>query len=147
LCLTRVQAWRQRAEACAVELERPGWSRELGQRPATVKGGRVWDRSVEQTVEYRQRWDVEDAEHPLGVESHGTDVSFAQRRAWRHATQAVGRLRELAGDRAGRGDQREATCRGDHRGDHEQATGRSDHRGERRRPLDRERDHDRERAM
>jgi len=76
LCLTRVQAWRQRAEACAVELERPGWSRELGQRPATVKGGRVWDRSVEQTVEYRQRWDVEDAEHPLGVESHGTDVSL-----------------------------------------------------------------------
>jgi len=156
LCLTRVQAWRQRAEACAVELERPGWSRELDQRPATVKGGRVWDRSVEQTVEYRQRWDVEDAEHPLGREPHGPAASLEQRQAWWHATRAVGRVRDLAGDRdrtdrGDRGDHGEATGRSDRPGDHEGATGRGGHRGDRwsdrRRPLDRERDHDHERAM
>jgi hypothetical protein len=140
--LLRVQAWRKRADARAVEVLRPEWSRELGERPATVKEGRVWDRAVEQTVEYRQRWNVTDAEHPLGPGPHSPDVSLAQRRAWRHATRAVGRLRELAGDRT---DQPE-------RGDHRRATGRSDQRGERwsdrsRRPLDRGREHGHERAM
>ncbi|HZD02544.1 MAG TPA: hypothetical protein VFA46_20865 [Actinomycetes bacterium] len=59
--LWRVQAWRKRADARAAEVLRPEWSRELGERPATVKGGRAWDRAVEQTIEYRQRWNVEDA--------------------------------------------------------------------------------------
>jgi hypothetical protein len=143
-------------------------ARPLGERPTTVKGGRAWDRAVEQTIEYRQRWNVEDAEHPLGREPHGKDVSLQQRQAWRHATRAVGRLRDLADDRdrtdrGERGDHREATGRGDHargdqakatnrsgrRGDHEAATGRSGQRGgrwsDRRRPLDHQHDH--ERAM
>jgi hypothetical protein len=95
----------------------------------------VWDRAVEQTVEYRQRWNVQDAEHPVGTEPHGTDVPLEQRRAWRHATQAVGRLRELDGDqtdRTERGDQRQATGRSDHQSDHAKATGRSDRRGDHR---------------
>ena len=139
-----MQAWRKRADARAVEVLRPEWSRELGERPPTVKGGRTWGRAVEQTIEYRQRWNVEDAEHPLGREPHGKDASLEQRQAWRHATRAVGRLRDLAADRTDRGgqdDHREATHRGD-RGDHK-----GDHRGTRMRPLDRERDHGHERAM
>jgi len=97
---------------------------------------------VEQTIEYRQRWNVADAEHALGREPHGVDASLEQRQAWRHATRAVGRLRDLVGDRTDRGerdDQREATSRSDHRGDrasrrgdHEAATGRSDRRGDHR---------------
>jgi hypothetical protein len=130
--LLRVQGWRKRADARAVEVLRPEWSRELGERPATVKSGRVWDRAVEQTIEYRQRWNLEDAEHPVGREPHGPDASLEQRRAWRHATRAVARLRELAGDRT-------------ERGDHREATGRSDHRSDRGRPD--QRDRDQERAM
>jgi hypothetical protein len=67
----------------------------------------------------RQRWNITDAEHPLGWEPHGPTASLEQRQAWRHATRAVGRLRDLAGsrDRTDRGDQREATGRSDHRGD------------------------------
>jgi conjugative relaxase-like TrwC/TraI family protein len=151
--LLRVQAWRKRAEARAVELEQPGWSRGLGQRPATVKGGRAWDRAVEQTVEYRQRWNVDDAERPLGPEPYGADASLEQRRAWRHATQTVGRIRGLAGDRTERSDRQEAPGRSDHRGDHAEAAGRTDHRGrdrgDRGRPdhRNRERDHGHERAM
>jgi len=154
--LLRVQAWRKRADARAAELLRPEWSRELGERPATVKGCRAWDRAMEQAVEYRQRWDVEDAEHPLGREPHGPAASLEQRQAWWHATRAVGRVRDLAGDRdrtdrGDRGDHGEATGRSDRPGDHEGATGRGGHRGDRwsdrRRPLDRERDHDHERAM
>jgi hypothetical protein len=34
----RELAWRGRVDARAVELERPGWLRELGEPPATVKG-------------------------------------------------------------------------------------------------------------
>jgi hypothetical protein len=132
--LLRVQTWRKRADARAAELLRPEWSRELGERPATVKGGRVWDRAMEQTVEYRQRWTVEDAEHPLGREPHGPEASLAQRQSWRHATRAVGRLRDLVGDRdrtdrgdrGDRGDHREATSR--HHRDHE----RPDHRDQER---------------
>ncbi len=120
--LLRVQGWRHRAEARAVELERPGWSRDLGERPATVKGGRAWDRAVEQTVEYRQRWKVDDAERALGPEPHGAEVSLAQRRAWRHAERAIGRTRDLAADPTKRSDRMEATSR--HRSDH----GRPDHR-------------------
>jgi hypothetical protein len=152
--LLRVQAWRKRAD----EVLRPEWSRELGERPATVKGGRAWDRAVEQTMEYRQRWNVEDAEHPLRREPHGKDASLEQRQAWRHATRVVGRARDLAADRTERGergDYRGATGRSDHEGDHAKATGRSERQGDqrgdrwsdRRRPLDRERDHDHERAM
>ena len=133
--LLHVQAWRNRADARAVELLQPEWSRERGQRPATVKGGRAWDRAVEQTVKYRQRWNVADAERPLGREPHGRDASLPQRRAWRHATRAVGRLRGLAGDRTERSGRTEATGRSDQR-DHR----RPDHR-------DRERNHDHERAM
>jgi conjugative relaxase-like TrwC/TraI family protein len=148
--LLRVQAWRKRADARAVEVLRPEWSRELGERPATVKEGRAWDRAVEQTVEYRQRWNVEDAEHPLGREPHGKEASLEQRQAWRHATRAVGRLRDLAGSRdwTDRGDHREAIGRSGQEGDHTKATrrgGRWSDRG--RRPLDRELDHDHERAI
>jgi hypothetical protein len=118
---------------------------------------------------YAQRGEIQTAlgEHPLGVEPYGKDASLAQRQARRHATRAVGRLRDLADDRTDRGerddhrkatgrsdqegDQAKATRRGDHRSDREGATGRGDHRGDRwsdrRRPLDRERDYGQERAM
>jgi conjugative relaxase-like TrwC/TraI family protein len=128
--LLRVQARRKRADARAVELERPGWSRELGERPASIKGGRAWDRAVGQAVEYRQRWKVADAERALGPEPHGKDASLEQRQARRHADRAVGRLRDLAGDR-------------DQRPERQEATGRSHHRADRGRPRDRDLGHER----
>jgi conjugative relaxase-like TrwC/TraI family protein len=142
----REEAWQRRVAARAVELERPAWSRDLGQRPATVKGGRAWDRAVGQVVEYRQRWRVDDAERALGPEPRGQDASLEQRQARRHADRAIGRLRDLAGDRDQRPDRPEATGRSDRRGDH-----RGDQWRDRGRPRDRERDHrdhrDHERAM
>jgi conjugative relaxase-like TrwC/TraI family protein len=125
--LLREQAWRKRAEAHTVELELPEWSRDLGKRPATVKGGRVWDRAVEQTIEYRQRWKITDPDRAIGPEPHGKDVSLEQRHARRHAEQAIGRVRDLTADRTQRGDRLEATSRGDH-GDHRGDHGRPDHR-------------------
>ncbi len=152
--VVREDKWRSRADARAVELLQPEWSRDLGERPTNVKGGRAWDRAVEQTVEYRQRWNITDAEHPVGREPHGRDASLEQRQAWRHTTQALDRLRDLADDRTQRSERRdhpEATGRSDHqaeRDDHQQATGRhpSDYRTgrpDRGRPHD----HEHERAM
>jgi len=54
--LLRVQAWRKRSDR-AVELLHPEWSQELGERPATTKGGCAWDRAIE----YRQ---LPFAQHP-----------------------------------------------------------------------------------
>jgi hypothetical protein len=113
--VVREDKWRTRAETHAVELERPGWSRELGERPANIKGGRAWDRAVKQTLEYRQRHNVSDQDRPLGPEPHGKDVSLEERRARRHAEQAIGRVRDLAADRTERPDRMEATGR--HRSD------------------------------
>ena len=132
--VVREDKWRGRADARAVELLQPEWSRDLGERPTTVKGGRAWDRAVEQTIEYRQRWNVEDAEHPVGREPHGRDMSLEQRQAWRHATQAIDRLRDLADDRTQRSERRDhpkATGRSDQRGDQAYPTGRTDQRAER----------------
>jgi len=81
----REKGWRKRVAVRAVEILQPEWSRDLGERPATVKGGRAWDRAVEQVVEYRQQHNVTDPERPLGPEPHGKDISLEQRRAWRHA--------------------------------------------------------------
>jgi hypothetical protein len=135
--VVREDKWRGRAEARAVELLQPGWSRELGERPTSIKGGRAWDRAVEQTVEYRQRWKVDDGERALGPEPHGKDAPLEQRRAKRHAERTIGRMRDLTSDRAERGDRTEATGRqrSDHR-DHRSDCGRPDHH-----------DRDQERAM
>jgi AAA domain/UvrD-like helicase C-terminal domain len=132
--VVREDKWRTRAQARAVELERPEWSRELGQRPASIKGGRAWDRAVGQTVEYRQRWKVDDAERALGPEPKGKDASLEQRQARRHADRAIGRLHDLAGDRTEPPDRQEATGRSDPWGDHG-------------RPRDRDHDLGHERAM
>jgi conjugative relaxase-like TrwC/TraI family protein len=42
----RELAWRGRVDQRAIELERPGWLRELGEPPATVKGQRAWRQAV-----------------------------------------------------------------------------------------------------
>ncbi len=126
----REKGWRKRAEGRAVEILQPQWSRDLGDRPGTVKGGRAWDRAVEQVVEYRQQHNISDPERALGPEPHGKDAPLEQRHARRHAERAIGRTRELTADRTERPNRTDAT--GCHRSDR----GRPDHR-----------DRDQERAM
>ncbi len=124
--LMREKGWRKRVAVRAVEILQPEWSRDLGERPATVKGGRAWDRAVEQVVEYRQQRNVTDPERPLGPEPHGKDISLEQRRAWRHAMGAIDRMRDLAGDHTERPDRMEATGR--YPSDRRSDRGQPDHR-------------------
>jgi hypothetical protein len=44
--VTRELGWRSRVQAKLVELEPPGWARELGDPPTSVRGRRVWSTSV-----------------------------------------------------------------------------------------------------
>jgi hypothetical protein len=41
-------------------LERPGWLRELGELPATVKGQRAWRQAVSRVEQYRERYGIID---------------------------------------------------------------------------------------
>jgi conjugative relaxase-like TrwC/TraI family protein len=83
-------AWRGRVEARAVELERPGWLRELGELPATVKGQRAWRQTVAHIEQYRERYGITDPDRALGPEPRHADLE--QRRHHRVAHQAVDRF-------------------------------------------------------
>jgi conjugative relaxase-like TrwC/TraI family protein len=88
--LTRVLAWRGRVHAKAAELDRPDWTRELGQPPPSVRGRRAWRQTHALLSDYRQRYGVTDPERALGPEPRRLDL--AQRQARRTAQQAIDRL-------------------------------------------------------
>jgi conjugative relaxase-like TrwC/TraI family protein len=88
--LTRVLAWRGRVDARAVELARPGWLRELGEPPATVKGQRALRQTLAHIQQYRERYGIIDPDRPLGPEPRHGDLE--QRRHHRIAQQAIERL-------------------------------------------------------
>jgi conjugative relaxase-like TrwC/TraI family protein len=88
----RELAWRGRVDARAVELERPGWLRELGELSATVKGQRAWRQTVARVEQYRERYGITDPERALGPEPRDADLE--QRRHHRATQQAIERLQE-----------------------------------------------------
>jgi hypothetical protein len=80
----REQAWRNRAELRALELEQPGWLRELGEPPTTIKGQRAWRQAAAAILQYRERYGITDPEHPLGPEPrHGDPEQRRHHRATR----------------------------------------------------------------
>jgi hypothetical protein len=86
---TQVLAWRGRAAAKAAELEQPGWTRELGEPPASVRGRRAWRQTHALLSDYRQRYGVTDPQRALGPEPRRLDP--AHRQARRTAQQAIDR--------------------------------------------------------
>jgi hypothetical protein len=85
-------AWRSRVGIRAVELERPGWLRELGEPPTTVKGQRGWRQAVARVEQYRERYGITDPDRALGPEPRSRDLE--QRRHHRAASQAIERFHE-----------------------------------------------------
>ncbi|HEV2893596.1 MAG TPA: hypothetical protein VG411_07580, partial [Actinomycetota bacterium] len=88
----RELAWRGRVDQRAIELERPGWLRELGELPATVKGQRAWRQAVSRVEQYRERYGIIDPDRALGPEPRHVDLE--QRRHHRAAHQAIERAHE-----------------------------------------------------
>jgi hypothetical protein len=86
----RELAWRGRVDGRAAELERPGWTRELGEPPQSVRGRRAWRQTHALLSDYRQRYGITDPERALGPEPRRLDL--AQRQARRTARQAIERL-------------------------------------------------------
>jgi conjugative relaxase-like TrwC/TraI family protein len=86
----RELAWRGRVEARAAELERPGWLRELGELPATVKGQRAWRHVLARIEQYRERYGITDPDRALGPEPRHANLE--QRRHHRVVGQAIERL-------------------------------------------------------
>jgi conjugative relaxase-like TrwC/TraI family protein len=90
--LTRVLAWRGRVHAKAAELERPAWTRELGEPPQSVRGRKAWRQTHALLSDYRQRYGITDPERALGPEPRRLDLE--QRQARRTTRQAIERLHE-----------------------------------------------------
>jgi hypothetical protein len=90
---TRELAWRGRVDQRAIELERPGWLRELGEPPATIKGQRAWRQAVSRIQQYRERYQIIDPDRALGPEPRHLDLE--QRRHHRAAHQAIERQRTM----------------------------------------------------
>jgi conjugative relaxase-like TrwC/TraI family protein len=88
--LPRVLAWRGRVHAKAAELDRPGWTRELGEPPQGVRGRRAWRQTHALLSDYRQRYGITDPQRALGPEPRRLDPG--QRQARREARQAIDRL-------------------------------------------------------
>jgi hypothetical protein len=88
----RELAWRGRVGTRAAELERPGWLRELGEPPATVKGQRAWQQAIARIEQYRERYAITDSDRALGPEPRRRDLE--QRRHHRAASQAIQRFHE-----------------------------------------------------
>jgi conjugative relaxase-like TrwC/TraI family protein len=86
----RELAWRGRVDARAVELDRPGWLRELGELPATIKGQRALRQTVTRVEQYRERYGITNPERALGPEPRHGDLE--QRRHHRTTQQAIERL-------------------------------------------------------
>jgi len=88
----RELAWRGRVDVRAVELERPGWLRELGELPATVKGQRALRQAVARIEHYRERYGITDPDRALGPEPRHADLE--QRRHYHAARETIERLHE-----------------------------------------------------
>ena len=92
LAQARELAWRHRASLRALELERPGWLRELGQPPASIKGQCAWRQAATHILQYRERYSITDPDHALGPEPRYADLE--QRRHHRATRRVIERLRD-----------------------------------------------------
>jgi conjugative relaxase-like TrwC/TraI family protein len=97
--VTRELAWQRRAAAVALEEGQPDYVREaLGPVPDSTRGRRAWRQAAAAIEDYRDTYDVTDAQRALGPEPREP----AQRVAWRQARSAIGRVhaKQRAADRS-----------------------------------------------
>jgi len=87
---TRELGWCSRVAAKATELERPAWTQELGEPPASVRGQRAFRHATRLLSDYRERHAITDPDHALGPEPRGGDLERG--RAHRACRDAIERL-------------------------------------------------------
>jgi conjugative relaxase-like TrwC/TraI family protein len=90
--VTRELGLRSRERVAFAELEQPAYlTGALGALPESVRGRRAWRQTARVVEDYRQRFQVTDADRPLGAEP-ARDADPQQRQAWREASGAVERM-------------------------------------------------------
>ena len=94
--ITNELAWRQQSTARAVEVLRPPYlTNMLGACPASGRARRAWHQAAGLIEEYREKYDITDAELALGAEQGG----FLQRQERREVEAAAARVQEREADR------------------------------------------------
>jgi hypothetical protein len=89
--VTRELALRSRQRVTFAELEQPGYlTNTLGPVPESVRGRRAWQQTARQVEDYRQRYQIDDPDRPLGQPPGRADAERGQ--AWRQANSAIQRM-------------------------------------------------------
>jgi conjugative relaxase-like TrwC/TraI family protein len=90
--VTRELALRSRQRVPFAELEQPAYlTTALGPIPESVRGRRAWRLSARKVEDYRQRYQINDPERPLGQPpTRGQNTEREQ--AWRHAHSTIQRM-------------------------------------------------------
>jgi hypothetical protein len=89
--VARELALRSRQRVAFAELEQPAYlTATLGPVPESVRGRRAWRQTARQVEDYRQRFQIDDPDRPLGQPPGRADAERDQ--AWRRANSAIQRM-------------------------------------------------------
>jgi len=89
--VTRELGLRSRQRVAFAELEQPAHlTSALGPIPESVRGRRAWRQTARQVEDYRQRYQIDDPDRPLGVPPGRSDTERDQ--AWHAASSAIQRM-------------------------------------------------------
>jgi len=130
--VTRELGLRSRQRAAFAELQQPTYlTNTLGPVPESVRGRRAWRQTARQVEDYRQRFQIDDTDRPLGPEPARGQDDPQRQQAWRQANSAIQRIQARRQQRdTDRHNQQPGLDRDPVRGsvtpivDHEQSTGR-----------------------
>jgi conjugative relaxase-like TrwC/TraI family protein len=89
--VTRELGLRSRQRVAVAELEQPAYlTCALGPIPESVRGRRAWRQTARLVEDYRQRFQIDDPDRPLGQPPGRADAERDQ--AWRRANSAIQRM-------------------------------------------------------
>jgi hypothetical protein len=89
--VTRELGLRSRQRVAFAELQQLAYlTSALGPIPESVRGRRAWRQAARQVEDYRQRYQIDDADRPLGLPPGRSDAERDQ--AWQAASSAIQRM-------------------------------------------------------
>jgi conjugative relaxase-like TrwC/TraI family protein len=91
--VARELALRSRQRVAFAELEQPGYlTGALGPVPESVRGRRAWRQAARAVQDYRQQFQIDDPDRPLGEPPTRDHQDPERQQAWRQASGAIQRM-------------------------------------------------------
>jgi hypothetical protein len=91
--VTRELALRSRQRVAFAELEQPAYlTHALGPVPESVRGRRAWRQAARAVQDYRQQFQIDDSDRPLGAPPARDRQDPERHQAWRQASGAIQRM-------------------------------------------------------